>query len=232
MYTTDKPTEYVQRHAFIKEFRDNCIQPLIQGTHAHCATRAESRTEAKLVAENTILITNAKNHYVSSTCGPNNRNLTGNFVITFSNCSVSFDNLTFSSQETKTEAKLMQAALYNICMEHWIQNELNITVVDNQTLINRKLLDHVSLKQFNNEIQIWSLFGGLSVTTILSITLIFVYFRRTVNEIWQKISRPRKRKPKTREVHRAKDDHQDKSSAEDDTFSPPGGVTSSPTTDQ
>lgn len=236
LYISDKPSEYVQRHAFIKEFTDSCIQPLIWGTHAHCATKTEYHTETKLIAENTILITNAKNQTISSTCGPNNRNLTGNFIITFSNCSVVFDNLTFSSKEIKSEAKLMQTALYNIRMEHWLQNELNISVIDNQTMTNRKLLHHVSLKQFNSDIQIWSLFGGLSVTTIISITLIFIYLRRTVNEIWQKISRSRKRKQKPsdanpKEVQRAKEYHTDKLSAEDDTFSPPGGVTPSPTAD-
>lgn len=231
LFTTTKPTEYVQQHKFIKEFSDNCIQPLIRGTRAHCTTKTDYHTEGRLIAESTILVTNAKNTKVSSTCGPSDRDLTGNFIITFSNCTVKFGNSTFSSQEIATEAKFMQTALYNIRTDNWLQDDPNITVIDNRTITNRNLLHHVSLKQFNNLIQLWSLFGGLSVTTIISITLIFIYLRRSLNEIWRQVSR-RKHKiteEKSKEVQRTKGNSKT-SSAEDDTFSPPRGVTSDPVT--
>lgn len=36
LFTTAKPDDYVQRHSFIKEFKDLCIYPLIMGTEPQC----------------------------------------------------------------------------------------------------------------------------------------------------------------------------------------------------
>lgn len=199
LFTTTKPAEYVQRHAFIKEFSDNCIEPLMLGNNAQCITKLDYRTEGKLIAENTILITNAKNNTIHSTCGPNNRNLSGNFIISFSNCTVNFANVTFSSKEVTSKPQFIETALYNIQLENWLQKDLNITLIDNRTITNREQLHHVYLRQFNHEIRIWSLFGGLSVTSIISIALVTIYFRRSISKISQKLAQSRKRKAKTTE---------------------------------
>lgn len=196
LYTTNKPTEYVQRHAFINEFSDNCIQPLILGLKAHCITKTDTRTEGKLITENTILITNAKNDTIDSTCGPNNRSLTGNFIISFSNCTVYFGNATFSSTEMEFKPHFIHTALHNIQLENWLQNDLNITLIDNRTITNRNQLHHLHLKQFNHEIRMWSLFGGVSVISIVSITLVTIYLKQLTSKISIRISRTKKPKLK------------------------------------
>lgn len=224
IFTTIKPEDYVQRSFFIQKFEDECIYPLINGKQSHCITRTETHTEVKLIGNNQLLITNAKNDELKSNCGPDNRPLKGNLLISFSNCTITILGRQFTSNEIIEEPQFIHNALHNVLINHQLLENHDIGKIDNRTLLNRSQIQHVYLKQYSNEIWRWSLFGGLSVTTTMLITLIaflILSYRRSIDH---RSSRTHQRKINTSKS--SLNPENPCSSAEDDTFSPPGGVMS------
>lgn len=184
LFTTIKPNDYIQQNIFIEKFQDDCILPLINGKQGNCITKTETHTRAKLIQENQLLITNAKNDELKSNCGPDDRTLKGNIIISFSNCTITFKGQQFTSGEIIEEPQFMQGALHNLPTNHRLEDSHDIGKIQNQTLLNRNKIQHVFLKQYNHEIWKWSLSGGLSLTTIMLISLIaFLIFsyRRSID---------------------------------------------------
>lgn len=202
LYTTTQPNEYVQKDSFITRFTDECILPIIMGTSSHCTTRPEYSTAADFIADNLLLINNARGQEMTSSCGPDNRSLHGNFLITFSNCSVTFINETFTANETTTKASLMYGATYNIKTNRsLLENDLES--LDTRTLINRKHIQHVYLQQAQHDIWNWSLLGGITISTLITITLVLfalLYFSHIVQGLASKFSRRKKPKNPTKET--------------------------------
>nr|XP_029725075.1 uncharacterized protein LOC115265015 [Aedes albopictus] len=176
LYTTTHPEKYVQQHSYINKFADDCIYPMVMGTSSHCEAQQEYSTTADYIADNLLLITNAKNQMMMSNCGPDNRTMNGNFLITFSNCSILFEKQKFTSKEIITKTPVLDGATYNIAINRKF-SENTLESLDNRTLKNRKQIQHIYLQQSRNEIWNWSLLSGITISTLVTITIIvFAYF--------------------------------------------------------
>lgn len=203
LYNTIQPNAYVQKSSFITKFSDDCIQPTIMGSSSHCITQPEFSTSASFIADDILLINNAKGQKMSSNCGPDNRTMYGNHLITFSNCSVNFMNQTFSSKEITMRTSILHGAMYNTRFNHTLMKN-DLASLDNRTLMNRKHIDHVYLQQYKNQIWNWSLLGGVTVSTVITITLVLFaifYFSQVIQAVL--IRNPRKKrtgKPTSKEV--------------------------------
>lgn len=190
LFTTTKHDNFVQKHTEIKEFEDDCILPLVMGTRSHCNVTKEKETTLQFIAEDKLVISNAINETLSSDCGPNNRTLTGNFLISFWNCTVTFKNKKFKSYEIKSEKMEIQGALHNLQATRQLIKELSVDEIVQENIENRKQLNKVYLKQINQQTWIWSLSGGLSLSTIgIIILLIYASIQRYTTTI--KIDNPR-----------------------------------------
>ena len=197
LYTTSQPDNYVQRDEFIKPFVDDCIHPIVMGTDSQCPMITDRRTLATLIADNTLLIINAKDDELLSDCGPANRKLKGNFLITFHNCELRFKMEVFESQKVTAKQPLFQGAMHNLVIKQRLIPTHNITILDSRSLENRELLNHVNLKQFNHDIWNWSLLSGITLSTTLSVTLTLfalLYFRQEIQRILTKLSRKKNKK--------------------------------------
>lgn len=218
LFTTTTPRAYVQRSTFINEINDSCIYPMIMGTDSHCNTSEETSTQTTLISDNTLLINNAKGNVLSNTCGPNNKTLTGNFIITFTNCTIKFLDQEYQYSETTSVLQLTQDTLFNLPIALQPQNKYDLGAIHNTSINNRAKLDHVYLKQLSHGAWTWSLFGGLSISTVcICITIFFTLLQ--LNKLSQKIFTRKTNTP------RRKEDQMQQQRVEDDTFSPPGGVT-------
>ncbi|XP_055623440.1 uncharacterized protein LOC129766864 [Toxorhynchites rutilus septentrionalis] len=93
LYATSNPQQFVQKAAYLKAINDACIYPLIFGT---------------------LLIQNAKDNLLRSNCGPDDRTLVGNFLITFSNCTINLNNQSFQNNEVVHEMDVIHGALHNV----------------------------------------------------------------------------------------------------------------------
>lgn len=221
LWTTSRPEDYVQLSSYIRRYDDSCIFPLIMGTESHCITEFNNETSAQLIASNKLLVTNAFNNHLSSDCGPDNRNLTGNFVVSFSNCTINFSQKNYTSAEIINESDTIQGALHNLLVSNHPSNNHDIGTINNRSLFNRKQLSEVLLQQGSTEVWKWSLLGGLSLSTtvlIISFVIIIVHLKQSIHRVSRKITKRRKPKAEPQE----KDEEP---SAEDATFSPPGGIT-------
>lgn len=176
LFTTSKPDEYIQQSKYTSKYSDKCISNLIFGRKGYCTTRRDNDTDARTISNNLLLINNAKSDTLKTDCGPDDRVLNGNFLISFSNCNVTFKKLQFVSLEETIQLSIMQGALHNAFMHHQLEED-DLKILNNITITNRRMLDHVYLKQFKNQLWNWSLLGGISLSTVLTICLaIFALF--------------------------------------------------------
>lgn len=199
LYSTTQPYEYIQRSTYIAKFSDNCIEPLINGKTGKCSTKESSKTDIRLLTDDLILLDNAKNDLLRSNCGPDDRNLTGNILITFSNCSIHCRNQTFLSNTKITNTTIIQGAMHNLLMDQQPEQDV-LQIINNMAITNRQKIDHVYLMQFDNKLWDWSLLGGISISMILTITIsvfAFLTYRKSFYKIISKIARKRKAKTPT-----------------------------------
>ena len=174
LFTTSNPEDYVQMHSYIKEFKDSCVYPLIMGAEPHCITEVDNRTSVKLITNNKILITNAKHNTLQSDCGPKNRYLSGNLVVSFSNCSVLFMGYNFTSKERISESETIQGAFHNLIINSEISKTHDVAKIEKATIFNRNQLDKVTIQHETDHIWKWSLLGGTSLTSMLLIFTLYL----------------------------------------------------------
>ena len=174
LYTTIKPEDFVQRSSFIREFRDSCLTSLIFGKQTTCSSSFENNTFQNLITENAILITNAKNHLLQSNCGPDDRTLHGNFLLTFANCSIVFNNQKFTSNEFVSDPQIIERAFHNLRINWKIRTNYSIKMINSETMINRQKLNFVHLEQKALNFKLWAAFGGMSSFTVLLFILLLL----------------------------------------------------------
>uniref|UniRef100_A0A8D8C320 (northern house mosquito) hypothetical protein n=1 Tax=Culex pipiens TaxID=7175 RepID=A0A8D8C320_CULPI len=172
LYTTNHPDEFVQKLTYLEKIQDTCIYPLIFGTQSRCNATFFNDTTQMLISEKALLIQNSWNGMLQTNCGPDNRTLSGNFVIEFINCSITFNNQTYQNEEITRESNIIYGAFHNFNANWTYKQRLDISSINNETLGNRKKLDHVFLEQYHLKLQIWTVIGGLSVTYIIILFIV------------------------------------------------------------
>lgn len=192
LFTSLNYKSFVQKHSEITEYEDNCIKPLVLGSKSNCNVTSEKRTTIQFISEDKILVSNAKNETLASNCGPDNRTITGNFLITFWNCTVIINTKKFQSYETKSETREIQGAFHNLQINRKLDEIRDIEIINQESIQNRKRLKNVYLKQIDHQIWIWSLSGGVSFSSvfiIISIICICTHKHRTIVEV-EAINKP------------------------------------------
>lgn len=179
LYITEKPEDFVQKTSYLKELHDECLASLIHGKQATCSYVIQNKTSQELITENSILISNAKDQILQSTCGPDNRTLNGNFLISFANCTVKFNSQQFKNNELITKADIIERAFHNLGI-NWKHHKIyELEKINDETIINRNKLDHVYLKQNSINLKLWSLFGGYAIWQIICIiTISFILYKK------------------------------------------------------
>lgn len=177
LYATNNPSQFVQKASYLKAVNDACIYPLIFGKESECNSTYSNRTTQQLITEGTLLIQNARNNQIQSNCGPDDRTLVGNLLVTFSNCTINFNNQSFQNDEIVREIEVIHGALHNIKTTWNKHHYLDISTIGNETSKNRKKLEHVYLQQHNLNLKFWTLFGGFSFTSITTLFIVFMIFK-------------------------------------------------------
>ena len=224
IYSTTKPENFVQRFPEISVIEDNCITNLLVGKTSNCKAMRENNTYINLMPDNRLLINNGKQSHIYTDCGPDNRTLTGNFLLTFINCTITISGKTFTSiQITNNDTRELPGAFSNLSIYRHIVEHHEIEAISNQTFSNRKQLNFINLKQYEHKIWILSMFGGISTTMIISVG-VTAYVCLQKKKVIIKFRCP-KQNTDTNLKTTTKDNK-----AEDVLFSPPGGVTNPPFT--
>lgn len=177
IFTTQNPKDYVQKSAYLKDLNDRCVSHLINGRKPECNVIFNNQTTYKLISDNTLLISNVKNQQLESNCGPDNRSLEGNLLINFVNCTININNQSFKNEEYISEPELIDSAFYNLEPAWKIRDNPDLKNIHQNTIQNRRHLEHVYLEQHNLRFKFWTLFGGLSFTYIIILFVVFMVIR-------------------------------------------------------
>lgn len=180
LYTTGKPNDFVQRSADINEFEDECIKTIILGKQSRCPSIFKNDTIQQLVNENTIIISNAKNQTLKTNCGPDDRTISGNFILKFYNCTIQFNQHTFQSSESIIDTEILHGTSHKSLIEWNLHKHNNIAEIGDVAIGNRRKLDHVYLQQNRLHFKLWTTFGGLSLTTV-SCFIIVILLLKNIN---------------------------------------------------
>lgn len=169
LFTTIKPFDTIQLSHYIEKFDDTCIHPLISGRNSSCTVFTNHSPEIKYLTEGKIVLDNVVNFNLTSNCGPHDRTLTGNFLISFQNCTIAINNEQFTLTETTLEAQDMQAAFYDLHINRTILELHNIETLKTEALLTRKKLQHIFR---NHQLWVWGLFTKTTVISFIVLTLI------------------------------------------------------------
>jgi len=225
LFTTTKPQNTIQKFEFFEKFQDDCITPLITGRKSTCTVKEDTSESATLITDNKVLILNSQNETLYSDCGPDNRTLIGNFLISFDNCNVIFKKTQFEAIEMTVNIQEVQGALYNLNLQEQILATSTLTTIPPVEVHDRKLIDHVYLQQSTHNKWIWSLFG-ISMFILCGVSTMIFYifkFRSKVLALIAIILGPSfketVKQQKLKGVQRTKE-----KTDEDVSSSPPGGI--------
>lgn len=208
-FLTHYPEKTIQKESDLSTMNDDCIHAILKGAVSHCKTIENHDITIKQVSRNKILINNSKQSYIGSNCGPHNRSLTGNYLITFHNCTVVINNKVYAPEEVIDNITYdFQGAFPNLKINWSFTEHYNISTLKNSTEFNREHMELMKLEQSQHKSWIITLAGGLSTTT-LTIIGIFLYVCLRRRKLIIKIKNPGRINQKL----------------EDDLSLPPRGVT-------
>lgn len=178
-YETTKPEDFIQYESHLKILEKECIHSILSGIKSQCNVTKVTKTFINLVADNKILVNNAQNISLVSDCGPHDRFLSGNYLITFNNCTVTTLGEKFISKEIVNAPSEKIGAFPELVIKKNLIEHHDITIINNNTMLNRETMNSISFKQFTHRNWIFGTFGGLSATTVSIIGItIFVCTRK------------------------------------------------------
>lgn len=153
---------------------DPCISRIITGQSGKCSYEIVSNYLPVIEMNPTTLLINNANGTLHNTCGITDRPLIGSYLITYTNCSVSFQNFSFTNSIIQiVENPIFTPSInVNITKVHSYKS-YDIQEVHELHLKNTKKLEHLWLATSHAS---WSIWGGLSFTTLAIIILALYVF--------------------------------------------------------
>lgn len=98
---------------------DSCIPQLARNNHGNCTFMTiKPETTIKSLRDGNLLIRNANSPIrMENSCGMPNHTVSGSFLISFSNCSVTINNQTFKNIQYKTRGNFEILPMFNISIK-------------------------------------------------------------------------------------------------------------------
>lgn len=153
-----------------------CVPNLLTGKPAKCIYLDNPIEEVVSIDEQHVFTNLQRNFTIHTTCGLPTRNLTGTYLISFSNCEVTINNSTFSNQIQNTTGEPVHLPLFGIPIEkqRTVVN-LSLEHLHNLHLETRKEMKAIRLNATSLQWPHWTVFGGLSVTPIIICAVFFLF---------------------------------------------------------
>lgn len=155
---------------------ESCIFNIISGRNSKC--NYEKVVQHQIVTEmsQTTLLLNDVNDTLRTTCGIANRNLTGSFLITYQNCSVSIRDFSFTNEvlETINQPVYLPSIGLEVTKNH-VEYAADIHTLHK---LHVKNLEHLEKLQLTSSTHHWTIIGGLSSSsTIMFLFIFYILFR-------------------------------------------------------
>ena len=125
---------------------DLCLSKVIRGKSGECSYEIVARHLPVLEMGPTTLLINDANGTLSNTCGIANRSLSGTYLITYTNCSVSFHNFSFANSVVQVVEHIIFTPTVNLNITRLLTyKSFDIQEVHELHLQNIKKLEHLKL---------------------------------------------------------------------------------------
>jgi hypothetical protein len=161
---------------------DLCIVPLVRGQNGKCPFKEiPPSTECKLLTYGTILVKAiSKSITMSSTCGMNQKDLRGNYLIIFHNCSVIIQNMLFENLELNFKhPNILPLELLQIEETH-LDKHYNISHIQKLNIENRHHLELLKSYHYSSTGVIFILITIIIATlTYRQRKLVSTFFKRS-----------------------------------------------------
>lgn len=153
---------------------DRCISNVIMGFPSNCSYEATHNHIPVIEMGSTTVLLNDVNDTLCNTCGATDRHLQGSYLIVYENCSITFQNFTFTNAIIRVVEQPFFAP----------STDLNISRIQTYTTVSINRIHQLHLENINKlgylqtkaDVTSWSLWGGFSFTTTLIILLGFYIF--------------------------------------------------------
>lgn len=156
---------------------DECYSKILNGESGNCTlTSTSTDTVIKRLTDNHVILINVKSTLLKTDCNLSTRNLTGTFLITFANCSLTINNISYNNRELYF--RYIPQVIPLVGLEIQENNyEVNITLekLHKLHLESRQKLNYV---ESNNQIYISIGFSFMGI--VLGLTA-FVYYLKIMN---------------------------------------------------
>lgn len=163
-----------KRNQLLNITNDLCIAPLVRGRSGKCPFKeTPPTTEYRLLAYGTLIVkATLENIVMSSTCGINQKELRGNYLIIFHNCSVIIQDRLFENLELNFNHPIISPLGTYQIEETQLEKFYNTSYLHKMHIENRKHLDSLKVHHFSS---IGAIFGIISI-----IILVTIYRQRKV----------------------------------------------------
>lgn len=159
--STLEPTIYKIHEVAFDSSR--CIPNLFSGQQANCNyTMNPPKDEITIINNENIIINSDNNMVFTSTCGIINRTFTGTFLITFHDCEVNINNITYSNRVQNIGGYPIQLPLDGIIIQkQFTIANLSLEHLHHLHLETRKEMEYIRLNNTSLEWPTWSMLGGI-----------------------------------------------------------------------
>ncbi|XP_055643101.1 uncharacterized protein LOC129779571 [Toxorhynchites rutilus septentrionalis] len=161
-----------KRNQLLNITNDLCVAPLVRGRSGKCPFKeTPPTTEYKLLTYGTLVVkATLENVVMSSTCGINRKELKGNYLIIFQNCSVIIQDRLFENLELHFNHPIISPLEINQIEETSLEKYYNTSYLHEMHIENRKHLDSLKIHNFSS-------IGAMFALTMI-IILVTIYRRR------------------------------------------------------
>jgi hypothetical protein len=145
---------------------DLCIAPLVRGRSGQCPFQeTPPTTEYRLLTYGTVVVkATSKEVLMSSTCGINQKELKGNYLIIFHNCSVIIQGRLFENLELNFNHPIISPLGTYQIEETQLEKYYNTSHLHKMHIENRQHLDSLKFHHFSS---IGVIFGVFSITILV-----------------------------------------------------------------
>lgn len=157
---------------------DSCITPLTQGLKGKCPFKETTLTpQIQLLTFGTLIVKSASNTTLSSTCGVNEKQLNGNYMIIFHNCSVIIQNQLFENEELQFDHPNILPIKSTQVEESHLEKIFNMTLLHEVQKVNQQHLESLKIYQHSSSgvilVIILVIIATITYTKWNAITIIF-----------------------------------------------------------
>uniref|UniRef100_A0A1W7R5L2 Putative retrovirus-related env polyprotein from transposon gypsy n=1 Tax=Aedes albopictus TaxID=7160 RepID=A0A1W7R5L2_AEDAL len=165
---------------------DGCLHELLRGNTGNCTfIRSPMKPDTKEIENLGLLVKNSVDPTsMQNSCGYGPRNLTGTFLISFRDCSITLNGKTFTSKTFRGESRPVILPLHSVSVDESQTEPESIDYMEQLHIRNRHKLEH--LETANKRTKVLNIVGIVLITCFVAV--IFAFLTREVRKLKMKLT--------------------------------------------